>query len=137
SDFALWKFTPSGEARDMEWETPPDLLDTPQQGVMGFPGWHLECSAMAMSILGNTIDIHTGGIDHIPVHHTNEIAQSETASGQQFVRYWLHNNHVTSDGMKISKSHGNGYTLQELADRGFAPLDYRMLVLQSHFSNES
>src|SRR5690606_3541470 len=113
SDFALWKFSPTGEKRDMEWETPKDLLDAPTgQPLMGFPGWHLECSAMAMSILGPTIDIHTGGIDHIPVHHTNEIAQSESASGQRFANYWLHNNHVKVDGTKISKSLGNGYTLQ-------------------------
>jgi cysteinyl-tRNA synthetase len=103
---------------------------------MGFPGWHLECSAMAMSILGPTIDIHTGGIDHIPVHHTNEIAQSESASGRLFSRFWLHNNHLKVNGTKISKSLGNGYTLQDLAKRGFAPLDYRMFVLQGQYSNE-
>ncbi|HTJ73336.1 MAG TPA: cysteine--tRNA ligase [Verrucomicrobiae bacterium] len=139
SDFALWKFTPKNEKRDMEWETPTDLLDEPVSGeakVMGFPGWHLECSAMAMSILGDTIDIHTGGIDHIPVHHTNEIAQSESASGQIFSHYWLHNNHLKVNGTKISKSLGNGFTLQNLADRGFSPLDYRMFILQSHYSNE-
>ena len=95
-DFALWKFTPAGQKRDMEWETPADLLELPADDtpVMGFPGWHLECSAMAMNILGDTIDIHTGGIDHIPVHHTNEIAQSEAASGKRFANYWLHNNHL-------------------------------------------
>lgn len=103
---------------------------------MGFPGWHLECSAMAMSILGTTIDIHTGGIDHIPVHHTNEIAQSEAASGQTFARFWLHCNHIKSNGTKISKSLGNGYTLQDLAEKDFSPLDYRMFVLQGHYSNE-
>lgn len=135
SDFALWKFTPSGEKRDMEWETPVDLLDSPKK-LMGFPGWHLECSAMAMSILGPTIDIHTGGIDHIPVHHTNEIAQSEAASGKQFSHFWIHNNHLKVNGTKISKSLGNGYTLQDLAARGFAPLDFRMFVLQGQYSNE-
>lgn len=173
SDFALWKFTPAGEKRDMEWETPGDLLDqsagpagrsTPTSlasldsvGVapspvtrasanaeksaknisrMGFPGWHLECSAMAMNILGDTIDIHTGGIDHIPVHHTNEIAQSESATGKQFVHYWLHNNHLKVNGTKISKSLGNGYTLQDLKAKGFDPLDFRMFILQSQYSNE-
>ncbi|MEO7904891.1 MAG: cysteine--tRNA ligase [Candidatus Saccharimonadales bacterium] len=177
SDFALWKFTPTGEKRDMQWETPNDLLDTTSNdsvgaftdalqsegeltsgpnsaqerssvsestervsdhtdAKMGFPGWHLECSAMSMSILGNTIDIHTGGIDHIPVHHTNEIAQSEAASGQLFSRFWLHNNHLKVDGTKISKSLGNGYTLQQLGERGFSPMDYRMFVLQSHYSHE-
>ena len=107
SDFALWKFTPDGEKRDMEWETPSDLLNANDDGEikMGFPGWHLECSAMAMDILGDTLDIHTGGIDHIPVHHTNEIAQSESASGVRFSNFWLHNNFVKSNGTKISK-HG-------------------------------
>lgn len=137
SDFALWKFTPAGEKRDMEWETPADLLDNPSDTArMGFPGWHLECSAMAMSILGSHIDIHTGGIDHIPVHHTNEIAQSEAASGVKFANYWLHNNHLKVNGTKISKSLGNGYTLGDLAERGYTPLDYRMFVLQSHYMSE-
>lgn len=166
SDFALWKFTPAGQKRDMEWETPADLLDDERAAptessavaraivgadasagpahtavesstpVMGFPGWHLECSAMAMSILGQTIDIHTGGIDHIPVHHTNEIAQSEAASGKQFAHYWVHNNHLKVNGTKISKSLNNGYTLQDLANKGFDPLDFRMFVLQGQYSNE-
>lgn len=135
SDFALWKFTPQGEKRDMEWPTPADLTD---EGVEqpGFPGWHLECSAMAMDILGNTLDIHTGGIDHIPVHHTNEIAQSEAASGAKFSNFWLHNNHLKVDGTKISKSLGNGYTLEDLAKRDFSAMDYRMFVLQSHYRTE-
>lgn len=135
SDFALWKFTPAGEKRDMEWETPSDLLDGPTV-IMGFPGWHLECSAMAMTILGETIDIHTGGIDHIPVHHTNEIAQSQAASGKRFANYWLHNNHMKVDGTKISKSLGNGYTLQDLSEKGYSPLDLRLLVLQSQYRTE-
>lgn len=135
SDFALWKFTPTGETRDMEWETPSDLLD--QDGVkMGFPGWHLECSAMAMSLLGETLDIHTGGIDHIPVHHTNEIAQSEAATGKMFANNWLHNNHLKVNGTKISKSLDNGHTLDDLEEKGYSPLDFRMFVLQSHYRNE-
>lgn len=137
SDFALWKFSPLHEKRDMEWDTPTDLLDAADDVRKGFPGWHLECSAMAMDILGASIDIHTGGIDHIPVHHTNEIAQSEAASGKRFSQFWLHNNHLKSDGTKISKSLGNGYTLQDLAVRNIAPLDFKLFVLQSHFSNES
>jgi len=137
SDFALWKFSPNNESRDMEWETPSDLLETPAQSPrMGFPGWHLECSAMAMDILGETIDIHTGGIDHIPVHHTNEIAQSEAATGAQFSRYWLHCNHLKSDGTKISKSLGNGYTLSDLSKHGFGAMDFRMFILQGQYSNE-
>ncbi len=134
SDFALWKFTPAGEKRDMEWETPSNLLEDGTR--MGFPGWHLECSAMAMSLLGETLDIHTGGIDHIPVHHTNEIAQSEAATSKRFSNYWLHNNHLKVDGTKISKSLGNGYTLEDLAKKGFTPRDFRMLVLQSHYRTE-
>ena len=137
SDFALWKFTPAGETRDMEWETPKDLLDaSPEESVMGFPGWHLECSAMAMSLLGPTLDIHTGGIDHIPVHHTNEIAQSEAVTGQKFANYWMHNNHLKVNGTKISKSLDNGYTLDDLKEKGYDPLDLRMFVLQSHYRNE-
>lgn len=128
SDFALWKFSPKGEQRDMEWESP--------WGV-GFPGWHLECSAMAMDKLGETIDIHTGGIDHIPVHHTNEIAQSEAATGKTFSNYWLHNNFLLVDGTKVSKSLGNTFTLQDLAEKGFSPEDFRMFVLQSHYRTES
>lgn len=135
SDFALWKFTPEGEKRDMEWETPADLTD---EGTvrMGFPGWHLECSAMAMSLLGNTLDIHTGGIDHIPVHHTNEIAQSEAATGERFSNVWIHNNHLKVNGTKISKSLGNSITLQDLEKKGYSPLDFRLFILQSHYSNE-
>lgn len=137
SDFALWKFTQPNETRDMQWETPNDLLDTPNsEPRMGFPGWHIECSAIAMGYLGETFDIHTGGIDHIPVHHTNEIAQSEAATGKQFSRFWLHNNHIKSNGTKISKSLGNGYTLADLAKKGFSALDYRMFVLQGQFTNE-
>jgi cysteinyl-tRNA synthetase len=137
SDFALWKFTPKGTKRDMEWETPEDLLDAPsKKKVMGFPGWHIECSAMAMNLLGETIDIHTGGIDHIPVHHTNEIAQSESASGKQFARFWVHSNHIKVNGTKISKSLGNGYTLQDLAKKHYEPMDLRMFILQGQYSNE-
>lgn len=137
SDFAVWKFTPAGQARDMEWVTPTDVLDkAPDKEVMGFPGWHLECSAMALTLLGDTIDIHTGGIDHIPVHHTNEIAQSEAATGKIFSNYWLHNNHLKVEGTKISKSLGNGYTLSDLQAKGYSPMDYRMFVLQSHYQSE-
>ena len=128
SDFALWKFSQKGETRDMEWDSP--------WGV-GFPGWHLECSAMALTKLGSTIDIHTGGIDHIPVHHTNEIAQSECATGQTFANYWVHNNFLLVNGSKISKSLGNGYTLEDIEAKGFIPEDFKMFVLQSHYRTES
>ena len=136
SDFALWKFTPLGEKRDMEWPTPPELLDDGAEERYGFPGWHLECSAMAMAHLGDTIDMHTGGIDHIPVHHTNEIAQSEAATGKLFSRFWMHNNHLKVNGTKISKSLDNGYTLDDLENRGYSPLDFRLFVLQSHYRTE-
>jgi len=128
SDFALWKFTPNGEKRDMEWEF---------DGRMGFPGWHIECSAMALAHLGKTLDIHTGGIDHIPVHHTNEIAQSETANGVRFSNYWMHNNFLKVDGSKFSKSLGNGYTLDNLEAKGYSLLDFRMFLLQGHYKSES
>lgn len=128
SDFALWKFTPAGEKRDMEWDSP---------WGRGFPGWHLECSAMAFDKLGDTIDIHTGGIDHIPVHHTNEIAQSEAATDKRFANYWLHNSFLMVDGAKASKSLGNAYTLQDLQAKGYDALDFRMFVLQSHYRTES
>lgn len=128
SDFALWKFSPSDEQRDMEWESP---------WGKGFPGWHIECSAMAIKYLGETLDIHTGGIDHIPVHHTNEIAQSEAATGKRFANYWLHVNFLLADGAKISKSLGNGYTLNDLSKKDFTAMDFRMFVLQSHYRSES
>jgi cysteine--tRNA ligase len=128
SDFALWKWSPEGQKRDMEWEF---------CGRMGFPGWHLECSAIAINTLGETIDIHTGGIDHIPVHHTDEIAQSETFTGETFSNYWLHCNHMKSEGQKISKSLGNGFNLEELKSRGFSPIDFKMFVLQSQYQTES
>lgn len=124
ADFALWKWSPADAKRDMEW----DYL-----GRKGFPGWHLECSAIALNTLGDTLDIHTGGIDHIPVHHTDEIAQSEAHTGEIFANYWLHCNHMTVEGRKISKSLGNGFSLADLAEKGFSPLDFKMLVLQSHY----
>ena len=143
SDFAVWKFSPFGDDtvknRDMQWPTPRELLDTPphdQNEVMGFPGWHLECSAIALKYLGDTLDIHTGGIDHIPVHHTNEIAQSESVTGRQFSKLWLHNNHLKVNGTKISKSLGNGYTLSDIYQRGYTADDIRMFVLQSHYRTE-
>ena len=136
SDFAVWKFAPEAN-RDMQWLTPVDLLDDPEADeVMGFPGWHLECSAIVLNTLGEQIDIHTGGIDHIPVHHTNEIAQTESVTGKPMASFWVHNNHLKSDGTKISKSLGNGYTLDDLAKRGFSAMDLKMLILQGHYQKE-
>ena len=128
SDFVLWRLTPHGESRSMEWDSP---------WGRGIPGWHIECSAMAMHYLGKTIDIHTGGIDHIPVHHTNEIAQSEAATGVAFANTWVHTNFLLVNGTKISKSLGNGYTLTDLTKKGFSPDDFRMFTLQSHYRTES
>jgi len=124
-DFALW-FKRIGRFADhtMHWPSP---------WGEGFPGWHIECSAMSMKYLGDSIDIHTGGIDHIPVHHENEIAQSEGATGKQFVKYWFHNNFLTVDGQKMSKSLGNFYTLSDIEKNKINPLSLRLLFLQSHY----
>lgn len=122
TDFALWKFSPKDKKRAMEWDSPWGI---------GFPGWHIECSAMSMKYLGETFDIHTGGIDHIPVHHTNEIAQSETATGKPFVRYWMHNEFLVLDSGKMSKSSGEFLTLQKLLDMGYDAVDYRYFLLNS------
>lgn len=127
TDFAVWKFIKPDEKHDMRW----DYLGRP-----GYPGWHLECSTIIHTKLGETIDIHTGGIDHIPVHHTNEIAQSEAAFDKTLAKYWLHCNHLLSDGQKISKSLGNGYTLEDLQQKGYSPLDFKMWVLQGHYRSE-
>jgi len=108
TDFAVWKFSLEGQKRDMEWESP---------WGPGFPGWHLECSVMARELLGDTIDIHTGGIDHIPVHHTNEIAQSEAVTDKPLANMWLHANHIKVDGKKMSKSLGNIYTLKDITEK--------------------
>lgn len=124
SDFAVWKFIKPGEKHAMRW----DYLGRP-----GYPGWHLECSTIIHEELGEPIDIHTGGIDHIPIHHTNEIAQSFALSGKPLANVWLHANFITIDGEKISKSLGNVYLLSDLAERGFKPLDYKMWVLQGHY----
>lgn len=125
SDFAVWKFIQPGEKHAMRW----DYLGRP-----GYPGWHLECSTIIHEELGEPIDIHTGGIDHVPIHHTNEIAQSFAAYGSELAKYWLHCNFITIDGQKISKSLGNVYTLDDLKGRGFSPLDFKMWVLSGHYA---
>ena len=125
ADFALW-FKRVGRFADhtMHWTSP---------WGDGFPGWHIECSAMGMKYLGETIDIHTGGIDHIPVHHENEIAQSEGATGKKFVNIWFHNNFLMVDNQKMSKSLGNIYKLDDLKNHFIDPLAIRYLFLQSHY----
>ncbi|MDO8264890.1 MAG: cysteine--tRNA ligase [Candidatus Parcubacteria bacterium] len=124
TDFALWKFSEKPGIRQQEWQSPWGI---------GFPGWHIECSAMSMKYLGESFDIHTGGEDHISVHHTNEIAQSEAATGKKFVNFWLHGAFLTFKGEKVSKSKGGLYTLSELEEIGFSPLSFRYLCLMAHY----
>ena len=124
SDFAIWKFVRPGEDHAMNWD---------YKGRPGYPGWHLECSTLVHEFLGEPIDIHTGGVDHIPVHHTNEIAQTEAAFDKKMSRFWLHSNHVMIDNQKISKSLGNIYTLKDLEEKGFNPLDFKLWTLQGHY----
>lgn len=128
ADFALWFFT-VGKFADhvMKWDSP---------WGEGFPGWHIECSAMSMEYLGDTLDIHTGGIDHIPVHHENEIAQSEAATGKKFVNFWVHHNFLQVDGAKMSKSLKNFYTVDDVVKKGFDPLALRYLVLTAHYRDK-
>jgi cysteinyl-tRNA synthetase len=128
SDFALWKFSPKDAQRDMEWDSP---------WGKGFPGWHLECSAMSMKYLGETLDIHAGGIDHIPVHHTNEIAQSEAVTGKPFANLWVHSNHITVNGEKISKTANNGVKLEDIEQRNVSLMALRLHVLESHYRSQS
>jgi len=127
TDFALWKFSEKPGLRQQEWNSPWGI---------GFPGWHIECSAMSMKYLGETFDIHTGGEDHIPVHHTNEIAQSEAATGKKFVNYWMHASFLTFKGEKVSKSKGGLYTISELEKEGFDPLSFRYMCLTAHYRTQ-
>jgi cysteinyl-tRNA synthetase len=122
ADFVLWFSNKPNHI--MKWDSP--------WGV-GYPGWHIECSAMSMKYLGETFDIHCGGIDHIPVHNTNEIAQSECATGHPFVRYWMHAAFLNMGGKKVSKSKGGFVTVQTLIDSGYNPLAYRYLCLTAHY----
>ena len=127
TDFALWKFSPVETRRAMEWPSP--------WGV-GFPGWHIECSAMAMKHLGQTLDIHCGGTDHVRIHHTNEIAQSECATGKPFARFWMHGEFLRmGESAKMSKSSGEFLTLDVLIRDGFHPMEYRLMALTSHYRN--
>ncbi|MCL2861054.1 MAG: cysteine--tRNA ligase [Firmicutes bacterium] len=121
-DFALWKKAEPNHI--MQWESP---------WGMGFPGWHIECSAMAKKYLGQVFDIHSGGVDHIPIHHENEIAQSEALEGKKTVNYWLHGEFMLVDGGKMSKSLGNTYTISNLEERGYSPLDFRYFCLNAHY----
>jgi len=123
-DFALWKFSPADSQRDMEWESPWGT---------GFPGWHIECSAIAIDQLGPELDIHCGGVDHIPVHHTNEIAQSESATGKLFSRHWCHADFLLVDGGRMGKSLGNMFTLADLAAKDIDPLDFKFFTYSANY----
>ncbi|MFA6215847.1 MAG: cysteine--tRNA ligase [Patescibacteria group bacterium] len=124
TDFALWKFSPKDSKRQMEWDSP---------WGKGFPGWHLECSAMSLKKLGSEFDIHCGGIDHIPVHHTNERAQNWGITGREAVKFWLHGEFLVIDSGRMGKSEGNLIILQTAIDKGFDPLAFRYLCLQTHY----
>ena len=127
TDFALWKFSAPGEHRQMEWESPWGT---------GFPGWHIECSAMAQKYLGDFFDIQCGGEDHIPVHHTNEIAQTEARVGTRLANFWMHAYFLLSNDAKMAKSAGEFLRLQSLIDRGYDPLAYRYLCLTAHYRTQ-
>jgi len=128
TDFALWKLSQIPGKRQQEWESPWGL---------GFPGWHIECSAMSSRYLGEQFDIHTGGEDHVPVHHTNEIAQSESAFGKKpWVKYWIHGAYLTFSGEKMSKSSGKIATLSELQEQGYKPIHYRYFILTGHYRKQ-
>jgi cysteinyl-tRNA synthetase len=127
TDFALWKFSTPGEHRQMEWKSPWGT---------GFPGWHIECSAMAQKYLGDFFDIHCGGEDHIPVHHTNEIAQTEARVGTRLANFWMHAYFLLSNDAKMAKSAGEFLRLQSLIDRGYDPLAYRYLCLTAHYRTQ-
>jgi cysteinyl-tRNA synthetase len=129
TDFALWKFEREGENRAMVWDSP--------WHERSFPGWHIECSAMSMHYLGEQFEIHTGGIDHIPVHHTNEIAQAEATTGKvPFVKIWVHHNFLQVEGEKMSKSLGNIFTIDDVVEKGFSPEALRLLFLTGHYRSE-
>ena len=124
TDFALWKFSPKDKKRAMEWESPWGI---------GFPGWHIECSAMSMKLLGPHFDIHVGGQEHIKVHHSDEIAQSEPIVGKPWVNYWVHYEWLLSKDGKMSKSSGDFLTVQDLIDRGYDPMAFRYMLLMGHY----
>lgn len=126
-DFVLWFTKSKFEGQELVWDSPWGT---------GYPGWHIECSAMAIKYLGEKFDIHWGGIDHIPVHHTNEIAQSEGATGHAWVSVWMHGEFLLFGDVKMSKSKGHVFTIQTIEDEGYDPLSYRMLLLGSHYRSQ-
>jgi len=122
ADFALWKKAEKNHI--MQWQSP---------WGMGYPGWHIECSAMSRKYLGDYFDIHTGGVDHIPIHHENEIAQNEALTGKKCVNFWIHGEFMLFDNGKMSKSLGNTYTVGDLVKKGYSPLDFRYFCLNAHY----
>jgi cysteinyl-tRNA synthetase len=132
ADFALWFFRADKHKNAIQYWPSPFFSPLVENGN-GFPGWHLECSAMIKKFLGETIDIHMGGIEHVSVHHTNEIAQSEAANGVKLANYWLHNEHLLFNNAKMSKSEGTSYSLGEIESKGFKPLALRYFFLQAHY----
>lgn len=134
-DFAVWLFRAGSHANALQYWPSPFSSSLVENGC-GFPGWHLECSAMSKKLLGDSIDIHMGGVEHIPIHHTNEIAQSEAANGVRFVNYWLHNEHLLADSRKMAKSEGTGFTLDEVKSRGFSPMGVRHFFAQAHYRSK-
>jgi cysteinyl-tRNA synthetase len=127
TDFALWKFSPPDQTRQMEWNSPWGI---------GFPGWHIECSAMSAKYLGTFFDIHCGGEDHIPVHHTNEIAQTEACHGTHLANFWLHGYFLQLNDTKMAKATGDFLRLQTLMERGYDPLAYRTFCLSAHYRSQ-
>ena len=127
SDFALWKFSPKDAKRQMEWDSP--------WGV-GFPGWAIECSAMSLTEIGDRMDVHTGGVDHIKVHHTNEIAQVEPVVGHKWVNYWIHMEFLNDTTGKMSKSNGDFLTLSKLEEKGYSPIVYRYFLLMASYRKQ-
>jgi cysteinyl-tRNA synthetase len=127
TDFALWKFSPPDSTRQMEWDSP---------WGKGFPGWHIECSAMAQQYLGDFFDIHCGGEDHIPVHHTNEIAQTEARVGTRLANFWMHGYFLLASDAKMAKSAGEFLRVQALVERGYDPLAFRYLCLTGHYRTQ-
>ena len=134
-DFALWFFKTGVHKNALQyWDSPFSSVEV--KNGEGIPGWHIECSAMSYELLGETLDIHMGGIEHISIHHTNEIAQSESFSGVKFVNYWMHNEHLLIDGGKMSKSIGNVFSLDDIVEKGFDPIALRYFFLNAHYRSK-
>ncbi|TAN33019.1 cysteine--tRNA ligase [Patescibacteria group bacterium] len=137
TDFALWKLSASqGGHPELVSGSPKRQMEWPSPWGIGFPGWHIECSAMSVKYLGQPFDIHCGGVDHIPVHHTNEIAQSEAAGGKPLANYWLHGEFLITGTEKMAKSENNFLTLAKLKEKGISPLAYRYFLLQTHYRKQ-